>query len=309
MKKIILAATSGMTLAAAMPALAAEVPQDAAVEAFDVEMSDERRALALAAVDAYWPQGNSEAMVTYMTGPFVDEMLYTPIGTLVERYDMMEAVAEVMDMVGAMEEMEAAMTGEESDEDEDTENKPAVEITPEQMMKGALAMFEDQRLVDILMGQDQHIEERIQIVRDVMREELPPIFARAEPKMRTAFAEMFARRFDDQELASLAAFADTPAGQKFAHEMWLMSFDPGYFKGMIAAAPAYVEGMPGVVKSLEERMAHLPPMLPESEADEEAGEDAEPTAEELIAEAEELEEAAAELLEEAAELRAQAAEL
>lgn len=312
MKKLILAAASGIAMTVATPALAADVPQDAAVETVAVEMSDARYALALGAVDAYWPQGNSQYMVDYLTGTFADELLYTPIGELVEKYGLMDAVADIADMVGAIEEIEAAMEGEEGDAEGEEEAANPMQPGPEQMAKGMLAMFEDQRLIDMLGAQDEHLEERITIAREVLNEELPPMFAAAEPEMRKAFAEAFARRFDDQELAAIAAFAATPTGQKYAKEQWVMSFDPAYFKAMIASAPAYIEGMPALVEKMDARMAHLPPMFPEDEDEgegEEAAEGKEPTAEELIAEAEELEAHAAEILEEAAALRAKAAEL
>lgn len=303
MKKMILAAASGIAMTIATPALAADM-QDGAVETVEVQMSEERYALALAAVDAYWPQGVSVYTSEYFLNDFADELLYTPIGQLVEKYGIVEMAGEVATMMKEIEAMEAEMSGEEGEE---AANEMPMDISPEQMVKGMVAMFEDQRIVDMIAGQDEHFEERLTIVRGVMAEELPGYAARVEPKMRAQFAEMFARRFNDQELRDLAAFAATPTGQKFAKEQWTMWADPAYFRAIFAGAPESLTMGKAIMEKLETRMAHLPPMFPEPEVEEEAEEEV--TAESLIAEAEELEAEAAELMEQAAELRAQAAEL
>lgn len=308
MKKLILAATSGIALTAATPALAAEVPQDAAVETVAVEMSDERRALALAAVDAYWPMGLTGFTTDYMLNTFADELLYTPIGELVERYGLIEMAGDIAAMIEEIEAMEADAEGEDAAEVEEEET--GMDITPEQAMKGMVAMFEDQRLIDIVSAQDEHFEERLSIVREVVAEELPGYSAAVEPKMRDMFAEMFARKFTDDELRDLAAFANTPTGQKYARQQWIMVADPAYVKAIFVGMPESVQMMEAMMTKLEARMGHLPPMFgSDEEVADEAAEDAAPTAEELITQAEELEAEAAELLEEASELRAQAAEL
>ena len=307
MKKMILAAASGIAMTVATPALAAEMPQDGAVETVDVQMSEERYALALAAVDAYWPQGLSVYTTDYFVNTFADELLYTPIGELVEKYGVIELAGDVAAMIEEIEAMEADPAEEAAEEGEED---AGMDISPQQAIKGMVAMFEDQRLVDMVVAKDEHFEERLSIVRAVLAEELPAMAAKVEPKMRHEFAAMFARRFNDQELRDLAAFAATPTGQKYAREQWVMWVDPAYFRAIFAGAPESLAMSKSMMEKLEARMAHLPPMFPKPEAsdDEEVAEEA-PTAESLIAEAEELEEYAAELMSEAAELRAQAAEL
>ena len=310
MKNTILAAASGIAMTIATPALAADV-QDGAVETVAVEMSDERYALALAAVDAYWPQGLSAYTTNYFLNDFADEILYTPIGQLVEKYGVIELAGEVSTMIKEIEALETEAAGETDGEGEE---KPAIEISPEQALKGMVAMFEDQRVIDMVSAQDEHFEERLAIVRDVINEEMPGYAAKVEPKMRAEFAEMFARRFNDQELRDLAAFGATPTGQKYAREQWTMWVDPAYFRALFAGGPESLAMGKSVMEKLETRMAHLPPMFPEPEPEAEAEEAIEEVTEEttaasLIEEAEMLEAEAAELLEHAAALRAQAAEL
>lgn len=303
MKTFLMAAASGLALTCATPALAADA-QDA-VATVEVPMSAEREALALAAVDAYWPQGLSAYTTDYFLNTFANELLYTPIGDLVEKYGVIEMAVEVDAMVKEIEAAEAEACGDDCDGEDEA---PAIDISPAQAMKGMVAMFEDQRLVDIVSAKDEHFEERLKIVREVVGEEMPKMAAAAEPKMRKHFAEMFARRFNDQELRDLAAFAATPTGQKYAKEQWVMWVDPAYFRALFASAPESMAAGKAMMEKLETRMAHLPPMFPKPEVKDEAGEEVEtPTAEELIEQAEMLEADAAEMLEEAAALRAEAA--
>nr|WP_276591720.1 DUF2059 domain-containing protein [Sphingomicrobium nitratireducens] len=85
--------------------------------------------------------------------------------------------------------------------------------------------------------------------------------------VRDGLARAFAGRFTDAELKSIATFAKTPAGKKFASEIWKVGFAPEYFGGMMKAMPTLVKGIKPMGETLEARMAHLPPMFPEPEPD------------------------------------------
>lgn len=315
MKSLILAAASGIALVAATPALAADV-QDGKVQTVAVEMSEERRALALAAVDAYWPEGQGQHMVDYMTGDFADFILYTPISVMADEYGLKEIIGSFMANMGEFEAMIADLEGtedadvdaDESEADESDEIPSEEEISA--MADMMIAMVGDQTVASMMAGQDEHFEERVSIIRDVLRTEMAPIYASMEPTLRNTYAEMFAKRFSDAELADIAAFAQTDGGRKYARDQWLFALNPTYFKAILMAVPESMTAMPDLIKTMEERMAHLPPMAGE-DADEETEVELaeEMTAEQLIAEAEELEAYAEELMAEAAELRAQAAEL
>lgn len=326
MKTFILAATSGIALTTATPALAADM-QDSAVETVDVEMSDERKALALAAVDAYWPAGQGQHMVNYFTNDYADFILYTPLSVMAEEFGLKEVIGSFAANMGDIE----AMFGDADEEDmgatedgdgmsddeasEETDEMPSQEEI-EAMADMMIAMFGDQTVASMIEAKDEHFEERVAIFRDVVQTELEPLFAKMEPVLRDTYAEMFAERFTDAELADIAAFAQTEGGRKYARDQWLFAFDPTYWKAIFLAVPESMSTFPDLMKTMEERMAHLPPFGGEGEEDAEVAEEEaiaeeayEMSAEDLIAEAEELETYAEELMVEAAELRAQAAEL
>ncbi|MBB3764449.1 DUF2059 domain-containing protein [Sphingomicrobium lutaoense] len=300
---IVTTSLTALSIGLAAPAASASLPQESqsAATAQAPALSPERRALALDAVDLYWPEGEAEYVVNYMLDDFATMMLDTPIKTLARDFGM----TELIQAFGVLAPIAAEEAGEASEE------LP----TTEQMEAGAefmLAMFGDKTLRGILKGEDEHFDERFDIVRDVLKSELPPVFDKSEPKMRAVLAELFAEKFTDSELRELAAFADTAAGQKFVHTNWTASFEPTFYRAVFAGLPDFVEGMPGLVETLEARTAHLPPMFPEPEIEacEEGEEDCaahEDTPEHLEEMAEELEAEAAELRARAAEMRTEAA--
>lgn len=300
---IVMTSLTALTIGLGVPAAAygaAYQGEVAEVQAAQT-LSPERRALALDALDLFWPQGEAEYVVNHLIGDFADMMLDTPISTLAKDFGMNELIQSVS-ALGALAEQSGA------DEDEEMP-------TTEQMEAGAefmLAMFGDKTLREMIASEDEHFDERLSIVRDVLRSDLPPMFDKAEPKMRHVMAELFAERFTDAELAQLAAFADTEAGRKFVHTNWTASMEPTYYRAMFAGLPALIEGMPAMVEKISDRSAHLPPMFPETEEVEcEEGSDCgvhEETPEHLEEMAAELEAEAAELRARAAEMRADAAE-
>lgn len=314
MKTLFLAASSGMALFAATPALAADI-QDGKVQTVAVVMSEERRALAMAAVDAYWPQGQGEYMVNYITGDFADFVLNTPFSVMAEEYGLKQIIGSFAANMGELEAMMAEIEGVDADASGEEGEAPAKMPEPpspeelDAMADMVIAMFGDQTVASMMAGQDEHFEERVSIIRDVLQTEMGPIYAKMEPTLRSSYAEMFAKRFTDAELTDIAAFAQTEGGRKYARDQWLFALDPTYFKAILTAVPESMTAMPELVKTMEERMAHLPPIGGE-EADEtdDAAEEV-VTADDLIAQAEELEAEAEALIAEAKELRAQAAEL
>lgn len=307
--RIVKVSLAALSIGLASPAFAAD---DHMTDETAAEMSDERMALALEAVDIFWPQGQGMDMVSYLTGDFANLMLDTPVAELARDFGMEEMVATFAELEGLMKEEGVA--------EEDMPTAEEMEATAEFM----LAMLGDKTLRDMAVEQDEHFNERVDIIRDVLAEELPPILTAAEPKMRAIMAEMFAKKFTDQELRDIGTFANSAAGQKYVDLYWTIGFQPEYYRSIIAAMPEFVKGFPELGKTMEARMAHLPPMFPEPEpATEEVCEENEDgeevcetveVAEEVATEAyeespEELDELAEYYEEEAASLRKQAEEL
>ncbi|WP_260482624.1 DUF2059 domain-containing protein [Sphingomicrobium flavum] len=304
--RIVNISLAALAMGMASPALAADT-EVATIEAS--QPSEERMALALEAVDLLWPEGQGVDMVNFFTGEFANMMLDTPIAELARDFGMEEMVATFAGIEGALKEEGVA--------EEDMPSADEMKATADFL----LAMLGDKTLREMAVGEDEHFNERVTIIRAVLAEELPPIMNAAEPKMRAIMAQMFAKKFSDQELREIGAFADTAAGQKYVDLYWTMGFQPEYYRSIIAAMPEFVKGFPELGKAMEARMAHLPPMFPEPAA--ETSCETNDEGEEVCVEAaiepvedeesytetpEELDELAAYYEEEAAEYRRQAAE-
>lgn len=337
MRSFILTA-SAIAMATATPAFAQDpgsVVADAEQTAQEAAAEAEKLALAEAALDLYWPEGNTEAAVDYMMGPWADRMLDSPIRELAEPFEpvIQMFMSEMGGMMGAMAALEGGMAddevAEEGAEEVAEDEAAAAEADMAAGMDFIMALYGDMTIREIISAEDEHFDERLTILREVMDEELPALLVEFEEPVRAGLVQVFADRFTNAELAQIAAFADTPAGEKFAANIFTVGFEPEYFAGIMASFPGLIEKAPPLVKAMEERMAHLPPMFPEPEieayyeqceeleGDAKTGCEAEAAAEEaeaMVAEAEwqpspeELDEWAAEYQELADDYRRQAEE-
>ena len=109
-----------------------------------------------------------------------------------------------------------------------------------------------------LAKDDPHFEERMRIMRRVVREELIKISALMEPQMREGLARSIARRFDEKQLGEINAFLATPSGRAFAGQTMRMWIDPDVLRSMMQSMPHMITAMPGAMMRLEAETAHLP---------------------------------------------------
>ena len=310
MRKIITSTATAIALATAAPAYAQDpgaIVAEAEEAAQEAVEDAEKLALAEAALDLYWPAGNTEAAVDYMMGPWADRMLDSPIRELAEPFEpviqmFMEEMGGMMGAMAALEEMESGEEGAEVAEEDGPTAEEEAEQAQQDMAAGIdfiMALYGDMTIRELISAEDEHFSERLTILREVMDEELPALLVEFEEPVRAGLVKVFADRFTSAELAQIAAFADTPAGEKFAANMFTIGFEPEYFAGFLASFPAMIEKAPPFIAKIEERTAHLPPMFPEPEietAAEDCGdigdEDAKAECEvEAAAEAVEMEEA------------------
>ena len=308
MKKFLMAATAAAAFTAT-PALANDAAQP--VETIRIAPSQAKIALAREAIDLMYPEGQTNYLVNYMMGPYADYMLTTPLRQLADDFGVRESMAAFGDLLPVI----AGEMGGEMDIPD--------EMNPEAMAAMAdmvIAMMGDKTIQGFIVEQDEHFEERLTIVRDVLQSRMPGIAAEFEGPLREARATIFAQKFSDGELSEIAAFADTAAGQKFARTYLVAQFEPAYYGGVMQGIPGMVPQFLPLVEEITERTSHLPPLFPETvycddleEGDEtecvERAVEVERTpqqqAAQLEAEAAEYEQMAADLRAEAAELRAQ----
>ena len=109
-----------------------------------------------------------------------------------------------------------------------------------------------------MIKEDPYFEERMNIMRKVIGEELIKISAVMEPKLRDGLARSIARRFDEKQLGEINAFIATDSGRAFAAQTMRMWVDPDVLRSMMQTMPHMISAMPAAMMRLEAETAHLP---------------------------------------------------
>lgn len=178
-----------------------------------------RMEAARAAIDRLWPLGTYERITRGSMGRMSDAMM-----------------ASSLDMkMGALPGMPAHAAGEGAG--------PEANMTMREMMTKS----------------DPHFIERMQITNRVMMEEMVPILARIEPKVREALALAYARRFTTEQLGDMTRFFATPSGTAFAREWMTVMTDKEMMGAMMSIGPEMVSSMSQIGEKIEAATAHLPP--------------------------------------------------
>ena len=99
-------------------------------------------------------------------------------------------------------------------------------------------------------------------VREVRRAEAMPqiigtAMAAMEPTVRDAMTEMYAVYFDEQVLADVGQFLDTPSGSEYIRKSFTMSADPRFMGAMMEAMPAMMGTFMTIEAQLDEATADL----------------------------------------------------
>lgn len=105
---------------------------------------------------------------------------------------------------------------------------------------------------------DPSFRERQEISTGVTIEFITELMDRVEPTYRAGLARAYAQRFSAGELTELNRFFETPVGSHYAAESMLIYSDPQVMSAMKETMPAIFELLPGMVKKIEDRTAHLP---------------------------------------------------
>lgn len=93
------------------------------------------------------------------------------------------------------------------------------------------------------------------MVNDIMLEAAVLI----EPGFREGMAKAYAIRFDEPQLADIAAFFATPTGRLYAQENIKLMADPQVMSASMQAMPAMMQQFGDMGARMEEAMAALPP--------------------------------------------------
>ena len=114
-------------------------------------------------------------------------------------------------------------------------------------------------LDQIMAIYDPHYQQRSQLQMRAMMAAMGEMMGQFEPRMRSALAAAYARRFTAAQLREMNAFFATPTGGAFAAESITIFMDPEMMQEMQGMMPAIIQQMPALMKKVQAASASLPP--------------------------------------------------
>ena len=105
---------------------------------------------------------------------------------------------------------------------------------------------------------DPALDRRVDAIIDVMTGKMGGMFAVMEEPVREGLSKAYAVRFDDRQLADIAAFFATPTGGVYARESMALFSDPQVMQASMKALPTMMSGFGNMETAMTEAMADLP---------------------------------------------------
>ncbi|UAB78350.1 DUF2059 domain-containing protein [Erythrobacter sp. SCSIO 43205] len=106
---------------------------------------------------------------------------------------------------------------------------------------------------------DPSFGERGTIMQDMLNDIMLEAAVLIEPGFKEGMAKAYAIRFDDAQLADIAAFFATPTGKLYAQENIKLMADPQVMSASMQAMPAMMQQFGDMGAQMEAAMAALPP--------------------------------------------------
>lgn len=119
------------------------------------------------------------------------------------------------------------------------------------------ALDEEQR-AELASLLDPGYAERADAIITVMTDKMGGAFSVMEKPMRKGLSKAYAVRFDENQLADIAAFFATPTGEIYAREQMGLFADPQVMQSSMQALPAIMGSFGDMETAMTEAMATLP---------------------------------------------------
>lgn len=119
------------------------------------------------------------------------------------------------------------------------------------------ALDEEQR-AELASLLDPGYAERADAIIAVMTDKMGGAFSVMEKPMRKGLSKAYAVRFDENQLADIAAFFATPTGEIYAREQIALFADPQVMQSSMQALPAIMGSFGDMETAMTEAMATLP---------------------------------------------------
>ena len=122
----------------------------------------------------------------------------------------------------------------------------------------AIEALEEAEQAELTAMLDPAYEARGDAMVAVLTSRMGGMFTAMEGPMREGLSKAYAVRFDDAQLADIAAFFATPTGGEYARESMALFADPQVMQASMQALPAMMSGFGDIESAMREAMAALP---------------------------------------------------
>ncbi len=106
---------------------------------------------------------------------------------------------------------------------------------------------------------DPHAEQRNKKVFEAIVPLMTEAFTEIEPVLREGMARAYARKFSAEQLREINAFFNTPAGEFYAAESFVLLADPEIMSASMQAMPVMLEKVMAKIPELEKDVEDVPP--------------------------------------------------
>ncbi len=118
--------------------------------------------------------------------------------------------------------------------------------------------LDEERRAELAGLLDPAYAERADAIITVMTDKMGGAFSVMEEPMREGLSKAYAARFDENQLADIAAFFATPTGEIYAREQMALFADPQVMQSSMQALPAIMGSFGDMETAMTEAMATLP---------------------------------------------------
>jgi len=122
----------------------------------------------------------------------------------------------------------------------------------------AIEALEEAEQAELTAMLDPAYEARGDAMVAVLTSRMGGMFTAMEGPMREGLSKAYAVRFDDAQLADIAAFFATPTGGEYARESMALFADPQVMQASMQALPAMMSGFGDIESAMREAMTALP---------------------------------------------------
>ena len=122
----------------------------------------------------------------------------------------------------------------------------------------AIEALEEAEQAELTAMLDPAYQARGDAMVAVLTSRMGGMFTAMEGPMREGLTKAYAVRFDDAQLADIAAFFATPTGGEYARESMALFADPQVMQASMQALPAMMSGFGDIESAMREAMAALP---------------------------------------------------